>query len=61
MIRSDAIAIVCDPDEQKRLTVTAGTESGSPARNAAMRATLGEVLTDEAFDRMITTTLRFSA
>jgi hypothetical protein len=26
MIRSAAIAIVCDPDEQKRLTVTAGTE-----------------------------------
>ena len=39
MIRSAAIAIVCDPEEQKRLTVTAGTESGSPARNDAIRAT----------------------
>jgi len=39
MIRSAAIAIVCEPEEQKRLTVTAGTSCGSPARNEAMRAT----------------------
>src|SRR5688500_17100143 len=39
MMRSAAIAMVCEPDEQKRLTVTAGTSCGSPARSAAMRAT----------------------
>ena len=39
MIEAAAIAMVCDPDEQKRLTVTAGTSCGSPARSAAMRAT----------------------
>src|ERR1044072_6507169 len=39
IMRSAAIAMVCEPDEQKRLTVTAGTACGSPARRAAMRAT----------------------
>src|SRR6185436_13707159 len=39
MIRSAAIAMVCEPDEQKRLTVTAGTSCGRPARSAAIRAT----------------------
>ena len=28
--------MVCDPDEQKRLTVTAGTLSGRPARSEAI-------------------------
>jgi hypothetical protein len=31
MIRSDAIAMVCNPDEQKRFTVCPGTVSGNPA------------------------------
>ena len=31
--------MVCEPEEQKRLTVTAGTLSGRPARSDAMRAT----------------------
>src|ERR1051325_8913443 len=35
MIRSAAMAMVCEPEEQKRLTVTAGTLSGSPARGDA--------------------------
>ncbi len=39
MIEAAAIAMVCDPEEQKRLTVTAGTSCGSPARKPAMRAT----------------------
>ena len=39
MIEAAAIATVCDPEEQKRFTVTAGTSTGSPARSAAMRAT----------------------
>src|SRR5687768_6606980 len=39
MIRSAAMAMVCEPEEQKRLTVTAGTLSGNPARSDAMRAT----------------------
>src|SRR5215216_825732 len=39
MIRSAALAIVCRPEEQKRLTVWPGTLSGSPARWAAIRAT----------------------
>jgi hypothetical protein len=33
-------AIVCNPDEQNRLTVCAGTSTGSPARSAERRATL---------------------
>ena len=40
MIRSDDCAIVCKPDEQKRLTVVPGMLSGSPAAIAATRATL---------------------
>src|SRR4051794_5445705 len=39
MIRSAAVAIDCRPDEQKRLTVTADTVTGRPARRLAMRAT----------------------
>src|SRR5262245_19408111 len=39
MIRSDAAAMVCRPDEQKRFTVWPGTLSGRPARSAARRAT----------------------
>src|SRR5687768_14434217 len=39
MMEAAACAMVCDPDEQKRLTVTAGTSFGSPALSAAMRAT----------------------
>src|SRR5690242_8658709 len=38
-IRSLAIAIVCRPDEQKRLMVIALVSTGSPARIAAARAT----------------------
>src|SRR5580658_5845182 len=37
-IRSAAMAMACSPDEQKRLMVTPGTESGKPARSAATRA-----------------------
>ncbi len=37
-MRSAAMAIACSPEEQKRLMVTPGTESGRPARSAAMRA-----------------------
>gem|GEM_PF-3213171 len=39
MIRSAALAIVCRPEEQNRLTVCPGTLSGRPARWAAIRAT----------------------
>src|SRR5262249_13081391 len=38
MIRCAANAMVCRPDEQKRLTVTPGTVTGSPARIADRRA-----------------------
>ena len=38
MIRSAAEAMVCRPDEQKRLTVWAGTWYGTPAFIAATRA-----------------------
>jgi hypothetical protein len=34
-----AIAIDCNPEEQKRLTVIAGLSTGRPARRLAMRAT----------------------
>jgi hypothetical protein len=40
MIRSAALAMVCRPEEQKRLTVWPGTLSGRPARWAAILATL---------------------
>ena len=39
MIRSAAVAMVCSPEAQKRLTVWPGTETGSPAFMAATRAT----------------------
>ena len=39
IMRSAAMAIACNPDEQKRLIVTADTSTGSPARSEAMRAT----------------------
>ncbi len=39
MIRSAAEAIACSPDEQKRLTVTADADTGTPARRLAIRAT----------------------
>ena len=38
-MRSAAIAIVCSPEEQKRLIVMALVSTGSPARIAAARAT----------------------
>ena len=38
-MRSAAIATACEPDEQKRLTVTPGTLSGSPASSSPIRAT----------------------
>jgi hypothetical protein len=38
MIRCAAYAIVCSPDEQKRLTVTPDTLTGRPARSADSRA-----------------------
>src|SRR6266496_1307676 len=38
-IRSAAMAMDCNPEEQKRLMVNAAVSTGSPARNAAMRAT----------------------
>ena len=38
MIRCAASAIVCRPDEQKRLTVAPGTVTGQPARSAIWRA-----------------------
>src|SRR5215211_6589669 len=40
IIRSEAIAMVCNPEEQNRLTVCAGTESGIPASNEDNLATL---------------------
>ena len=39
MMRSAANAMDCNPEEQKRLTVTAEVSFGNPARNAAIRAT----------------------
>ena len=38
MMRSLASAIVCRPEEQKRLTVWPGTSSGNPARWMMTRA-----------------------
>src|SRR3954468_11999967 len=43
MMRWAAIAIVCNPLEQKRLTVTPATETGRPARSATWRAMLAPV------------------
>src|SRR5215475_4237788 len=40
MMRCAASAMVCRPDEQKRLTVTPGTVAGRPARIADRRAML---------------------
>ena len=40
MIWWAAIAMACSPEEQKRLTVVPATETGSPARIRATRATL---------------------
>ncbi len=42
-MRWAAIAIVCRPDEQKRLTVAPGTVTGNPARTAHWRAMLTPV------------------
>ena len=44
MMRCAAIAMVCRPDEQKRLTVTPLVVTGRPARSAATRATLPPVV-----------------
>ncbi|CAK0592128.1 Uncharacterised protein [Burkholderia pseudomallei] len=41
--RCAASAIVCNPDEQKRLTVIPGTPTGSPARSAICRAMFAPV------------------
>jgi len=38
MMRWAANAIVCKPDEQKRLIVAPGTVTGQPARSAIWRA-----------------------
>src|SRR5580700_11624081 len=38
-MRSAAIAIACNPEEQKRLMVIAEVSIGKPARSAAIRAT----------------------
>ena len=40
IMRSEANAIVCNPEEQKRLTVCPGTVSGNPARSRICRAVL---------------------
>ena len=40
MMRSEARAIACRPEEQNRLMVIAEQVTGSPARSEAMRATL---------------------
>ena len=40
LIARAAALIAARPEEQRRLNVTAATETGSPARRAAMRATL---------------------
>src|SRR5262249_23188707 len=39
MTRSAAYAMACSPDEQNRLSVTAGALTGMPARRLAIRAT----------------------
>ena len=43
MMRCEASAIACRPEEQKRLTVTPDTDTGNPARSAACRAMLAPV------------------
>ncbi|MCY1552086.1 hypothetical protein D9M68_884610 [compost metagenome] len=43
MMRCAAIAMVCRPDEQKRLTVMPEVVMGRPARNAIWRAMLAPV------------------
>ena len=42
--RCAAMAMVCRPDEQKRLTVVPAVVTGSPARSAICRATLPPVV-----------------
>jgi glutamate-1-semialdehyde 2,1-aminomutase len=49
------------PDEQSDVGGVGGTLAGNVLSLAAMRATLGEVLTDEAFARMIALGERFEA
>ena len=43
MMRCAAMAMVCRPDEQKRLTVTPDAVMGRPARSAIWRAMLAPV------------------
>src|SRR5713101_4392733 len=57
MMRPAAIAMVCEPEEQKRLTVTAGTAWGKPARNAAMRATFAPDSPSGVAQPMITSSI----
>jgi hypothetical protein len=48
MTRWAAIAIACNPDEQKRLIVTPAVVTGSPARSAAARAMLPPVVPSDS-------------
>ena len=45
-MRPAPIAKVCNPDEQKRLTLVPDVVTGHPAANAALRAILNPVVPD---------------
>ena len=60
MIRSAAIAIACNPDEQKRLIVIAEHSTGNPARREAMgRAARQRVLDHFSWSAIAAQTLGF--
>src|SRR5882672_2435563 len=57
MIRCAASAIVCSPDEQKRLIVAPGTETGQPARSAIWRAMFQPVAPSGSAQPIITSSI----
>ena len=54
MMRCAAVAMVCRPDEQKRLMVMPDTVTGQPARKAAWRAMLAPVAPSGVAQPMMT-------
>ena len=61
MMRCDAMAIVCRPEEQKRLTVMPAVETGQPARMAICRAMLRPVAPSGFAQPMITSSISAGA
>jgi glutamate-1-semialdehyde aminotransferase len=58
---ADRLEELLPPDEQADVGGIGGTAAGNVLSLAAMRATLSQVLTDEAFDRMTSLGERFEA